>query len=177
MTFLLAFDAGYLDVISVNFWHMLISVANLLILYRILKRFLFRPVQKVMTARRSQVEQLYSDAADAKSEAESAKTEYTEKLTHADSEAEEILRRATTKANGRSDEIINAAKGEAQNLRRRADEEIAQERKKALNEIKDDISGISMEIAEKVVEREIREEDHRDLVDRFIGELGEKSDV
>ena len=72
---------------------------------------------------------------------------------------------------GYSREIVDEAKSEADRLRRRADEEIAQEKKKALNEIKNDISDISVEIAEKVVGREIREEDHREMIDAFIRDL------
>lgn len=173
MTFLLAMDARYLDVISVNVWQMLISIANLLILFLILKRFLFRPVQRVLAARREQVERLYSDAGEAKAEAEAARAEYTERLSGADREAEEILKRATRRASERSEEITREAREEADTLRRRAAEEIAQEKKKAINDIKNDISSISMEIAERVVGREIREKDHRELVDRFIGELEE----
>ena len=175
MTFLLAMDAKYLDVISVNIWQMLISIANLLILFLILKRFLFRPVQRVLAARREQVERLYSDAGEAKTQAEAARAEYTERLSGAEREAEEILKRATKNANERSEEIIREAHEAVDILRCRVAEEITQEKKKAINDIKDDISGISMKIAEQVVGREIREEDHRALVDRFIGELGETS--
>ena len=53
--------------------------------------------------------------------------------------------------------------------------DIAQVRKKAVNEVKDEIGGIAMEIASKVVEREICEEDHRDLIDEFIKNVGEAS--
>ena len=60
-------------------------------------------------------------------------------------------------------------------MKQKAEADIAQERKKAVNEVKDEIGGIAMEIASKVVEREIREEDHRDLIDEFIKNVGEAS--
>jgi F-type H+-transporting ATPase subunit b len=172
---LLEADVRYLDVISVNFWQMLISLANLLILFLILKHFLFRPVQRILARRGEEVAQIYTDAETAKSEAESARAEYSARLEGADAEAEEILRRAGARANERSEEIIAEARAEADVLRRRAAEEIAQEKKNAINEIKDDISDLSLEIAEQIVAREVRPEDHRALVDRFIGELGEPS--
>ena len=172
---LLAADVKFLDIISVNIWQMLISLANLLILFLILKHFLFRPVQKILAKRGEEVGRIYTDAEAARAEAESARAEYSVKLEGADAEAEEILRRAGTKASERSEQIIAEAKAEADLLRRRAAEEIAQEKKKAINEIKDDISELSIEIAEQIVAREVRDEDHRALVDRFIGELGEKS--
>ena len=53
--------------------------------------------------------------------------------------------------------------------------DFAQERKKAVNEVKDEIGGMAMEIASKVVEREIKEADHQDLIDEFIKNVGEAS--
>ncbi len=172
---LLEADVKYLDVISVNFWQMLISLANLLILFLILKHFLFRPVQRILAKRGEEIRQIYTDAEAAKGEAESARAEYGARLASAEAEAEELLRRAEAKASERGEEIVAEARDEAELLRRRAEREIAQERKKALNEIKNDISELSIEIAEQIVAREIRPEDHEALVNRFIGELGDDS--
>ena len=177
MTSLLFAEGKFLEVISVNFWQMVISILNLLILFFILKRFLFKPVKKMLAARRAQVDALYGDAAQAKSEAEASRDEYNAALAHADERAEKIVSDATRRADEKAEAIVKDAEAEAELRRKRADEEIAQERKKALNEIKDDISDISVEIAEKVVGREIREEDHRDLIDAFISELGDESRV
>ena len=177
MTHLLFAEGKFLEVISVNFWQMIISILNLVILYLILKRFLFKPVQKTLAARRAQVDELYGSAETAKAEAETAREEYTAKLDRADESARKIVSDATRRANERADEIVDEAKAEADRLRRRADEEIAQERKKALNEVKNEISDISVEIAEKVVGREIREEDHREMIDSFIRDLEDESRV
>ena len=104
-------------------------------------------------------------------------TKYAAKLDRAEESAREIVSDATRRANERAEEIVREAKTEADRLRRRADEEIAQERKKALNEVKNEISDISVEIAEKVVGREIREEDHREMIDSFIRDLEDESRV
>ena len=64
---------------------------------------------------------------------------------------------------------------DAEKLRTEAEADIAQERKKAVNEVKDEIGGMAMEIASKVVEREIKEADHQDLIDEFIKNVGEAS--
>ena len=177
MTHLLFAEGKFLEVISVNFWQMIISVLNLVILYLILKKFLFKPVKRTLEKRRQQVDDLYGSAEAAKAEAESAKVEYTAKLDRADESARKIVSDATRRANERAEEIVDEAKSEADRLRRRADEEIAQEKKKALNEIKNDISDISVEIAEKVVGREIREEDHREMIDSFIRDLEDENRV
>ena len=73
-----------LDVISVNIWGILISLANLVIMYFIVKKFLFRPVQKVMADRGAEVGRVYSDADRALAEAEKSRDEYEAKLAASD---------------------------------------------------------------------------------------------
>ena len=65
-----------LDIISVNIWQILISLANLLIMFLILKHFLFKPVMKMMAARQAQVEKIYDDANEDRSAAAGMKQEY-----------------------------------------------------------------------------------------------------
>ena len=74
-----------------------------------------------------------------------------------------------------SEELLGEARAQAAALKQKAEADIAQERKKAVNEVKDEIGGMAMEIASKVVEREIKEADHQDLIDEFIKNVGEAS--
>jgi F-type H+-transporting ATPase subunit b len=78
-------------------------------------------------------------------------------------------------ATARSEELLSEARAQATALKQKAEADIEQEKKKAVNEIKDEIGGIAMEIASKVVEREISENDHKDLIDEFIRNVGEAS--
>ncbi len=161
----------YLELISLNVWHIVAAILNLLILMLIVKKFLFAPVQRIMAERQSQVDTLYSDAEGAKSAAEADRALYEEKLAGAEKEAEEVLRRAAVRADRVSEEILADANAKAAEKLKKADADIAQEKKKAVNEIKDEISGMSMDIAEAVVGREIKEEDHKALIDSFIDSL------
>ena len=86
-------------------------------------------------------------------------------------EADEIVRAATVRADKLSESIIDDAKSRAEDTLRRAEAEIELEKKRAMNELKDEISSISMQIAENVVGREMNEDDHRELIDSFIDEL------
>ena len=164
-------EAQTLDVISVNLWQILISLANLVILYLLLKKFLFKPVHKFLAARKEEVENLYGEAEEAKEQAQHDKTVYEDKLAAADSEAREVVRSAMTKANEMSDEILADTGREVARMKARAAADIAQERKRAANALKDDVADLSMEIAEKVIGREIGEDDHRALIDDCIKEL------
>lgn len=164
-------DAEYLELISLNIWHIIATIANLLILTLILKKFLFKPVQKILAERRSQVDNLYSDAEEAKAQAESDKKKYNEKLKGAQDEADSIIKTATARADKLGDEIITDAKRKAADTVMKAEADIEREKKKAMNELKNEISAISVQIAENVVSREIKDEDHKELIDSFIDKL------
>ena len=160
-----------LELISLDVWHVIAAIANLLILTWIVKKFLFDRVKKVMAERQSQVDTLYADAESAKETAEADRAAYEEKLAGAEGEAQKIVQDAVVRADRMSEKILAEASQKASEKLRVADADIAQEKKKALNEVKNEISGMSVDIAEKVVGREIREEDHRALIDSFIENL------
>lgn len=160
-----------LELISINFWHTIAAIGNLLILTWVFKKFLFKPVQKILAERQAEVDTLYEKAEESAASAEKDKQMYHEKMQEAEHEVEEIIRSATVRAEHLSDEIVAEAKAKADAAMKKADADIAQSKKKAINEIKNEIAGISVSIAEKVVEREINEEDHSELIDSFIDTL------
>jgi F-type H+-transporting ATPase subunit b len=96
-------------------------------------------------------------------------------MANAKAEANEIITAATKTAEQKSDEIIGDANRKAAAAKVKAEAEIAQERKKAVNELKNEIGGIAIDLAGKVIEREISEDDHRKLIDEFIENVGEAS--
>lgn len=162
-----------LDVISINIWNILISLANLLIMFLILKKFLFAPVQRIFASRSEQIEKKYFDAAKAQQDADENAALYEQKLAEADEEVDAILHDARERADRLEQEIVTDAQQKAAAMIRRADAEIAQEKKKAINEIKDEISAVSVDIAERMIGREINEQDHKALIDEFISGIGE----
>lgn len=164
-----------LDIISVNIWQILISLINLLIIYRILKKFLFKPVQKVMNERQAQVDRIYGDANQSKAQAEQMKQEYEQKLASAREEADGLVKNAVQTAQKRSDQMVSEASAQASRIKQKADEEIAQQKKKMLQDVRDEISDLAVEIASKVVEREISPRDYDGFVDEFIRNVGENN--
>lgn len=162
---------GNLELISLNIWHIVASIANLLLLMLIIKKLLWKPVKKVLAERQNQVDEIYRTAEKAAEEAESDKALYSEKLAGAHAEAESIVKAATARADRQGDEIIEAANKKAADTIRKAEAELEQEKKKAMNELKNEISDISVAIASGIVDREINAEDHKDLIDSFIDKL------
>lgn len=162
-----------LDIISVNIWHILISLANLALIFWFVKKFLFAPVRNMLDARQAEIDKRYQQADEAKAQAESDRLEWNEKMQTADEEAKSILTEATETAKFRADQILADANDRADGILRRAEAEADLERKKATEGIKREIIDVSSLLAEKMLEREVNENDHRALIDSFIEKIGE----
>ena len=163
----------YESFVAINGWTMLFAWCNLLIVYLILKKILFKPVKKMIDSRQSEVDGMYADAEEAKADAERMREEYEEKISNAEAESEEILRTAHRRAVLRSEEIIAEAEREAARCVERASEEIELEKRQALNEVKDSVAEMAIGIAEAVIGRDVSAEEHRGLIDDFIESVGE----
>ena len=166
---------SYQSLVAFEGWTFIAQILNLFIQMYLFKRFLFKPIQKILAQRQQEVDAIYADADYAKQDAESAKTEYEGHLLTARTEAEAITERAVKNAQTRSDAMLASAQSEAAAMREKASRDIELERRKAMNEMKREISGLAVEIASKVAEKEIDEKQHEALIERFIDELGEES--
>lgn len=166
--------AEYLEFISIDPWHILFTWINLLILVLLLKKFLFKPVNAILAKRKAEVDKLYTDAETAREAAEEDQRTYSEKLGVAQQEAEALVKAAADRANRKSEELLADAQQQVARMKDKAEADIAQERVKAKNEIKNDVSDMVLEIAGKVIGRELNANDQSALIDRFIDEVGEE---
>ena len=125
--------------------------------------------------RQKEIDDMYAKADEAKSDAAKLRDTYQQQLSQAQSESDRIVREATLRAQNREEEILRKASADADAIRDKAIADIAQEKKKAVNDAKNEISGLAMAIAGKVVERELTDDDQSALIDRFIQDLGDPS--
>ena len=163
----------FYDFVGVNFWDALFILLNTLLIFFVARKFLFGPVMKIIRDRQKEIDDLYDAAGSAKASAEALEAEYQQKLSVAAETSERLVKEAADRGRIREEEIIRQANREASAILDKAAADIAQEKKKAINDAKDEISGIAMAIAEKVVGRSLNEADQASLVDHFIEELGE----
>lgn len=163
------------ELVTIIPWTFIAQILNLFIQIYLIKRFLFKPINEVLAKRKALADAQIQDAQKAKAEAEEMRAGYETRLATAKTEAGEILQNAQKEAAARSEAILQEAQAQAAGMKRKAEADIAQEKKKAVNDIKNEIGGIAMDIAGKVVEREISEEDHKKLIDEFIRNVGEAS--
>lgn len=164
----------YLDFIGVEPWTALFTLLNTLTVIFVGTKFLFKPVMKMIADRQKEIDDIYHDADQAREQAQAMQAEYQEKLSTAQQTSERIVKDAVSRAQSREEEIIRQANAEAGAIMNKAAADIALEKKKAINDAKNEISGLAVAIAGKVVERELSEADQSELIDRFISELGEQ---
>lgn len=165
-----------LDIISVNLWQILISLLNLVILFLILRHFLFKPVKKVMAERQKEIDQRYDAADHAEAQANERLNRYEEQLAGANARADAIIQNAEENAKHHAKKLINDAEDRASAIIRTAQNEADLEKKKAADTIKQEIVEVSGALTEKMLEREINVDDHRALIDSFIEKLGDGND-
>jgi len=163
------------DLVTIDPWTLIAQLLNLFIQVMLIKKFLFKPVKEVLAKRKAAADAEIADATKAKEEAESLKSEYEENMKQARDKANDILNTAQKSATQQSEEIIREANAQAVSIKSKAERDIEQERRKAVNEIKDEIGDMAMEIAGKVIGREINSSDHEKLIDEFINKVGEES--
>ena len=159
--------------LGVNPWTALFILLNTLTIFFVAKKFLFGPVMKIIDDRQKEIDDLYAGANTAQQQAQAMEAEYKQKLSAAQATSERIVKEAVARGQSREEEIIRKANQDAAAIMDKASADIAQEKKKAINDAKNEISGLAMAIAGKVVERELNSADQADLIDRFINELGE----
>lgn len=162
-----------LGIVSLNIWQILISLANLTILYFILKKFLYKPVKKVLADRAAELDAQYAAAAKAEAEATASRDEYAAKLSGAQAEAEGIIHDATVSATRRGEKIVEEAREKAEGIVRQGELEAEMEKKKAQESIKREITEVSAALAEQLLSREVKPEDHRQMIDSFLQGIGD----
>jgi F-type H+-transporting ATPase subunit b len=163
------------ELVTIVPWTLIAQLLNLFIQMLLIKKFLFKPIREVLAKRKALADAEIAEATKAKEEAQSLKSEYEESMKQARDKANDILNTAQKSASQQSEEIIREANAQAVSIKAKAERDIEQERRKAVNEIKDEIGDMAMEIAGKVIGREINSSDHEKLIDDFINKVGEES--
>jgi len=162
-----------LEILSIDIGTIIFTWCNLLILFLVFKKFLFGRVHKIFEDRQNDVTEVYNKADESLEHAKNLETEYTALMQNAKEESAEIIKTASKKAQVRSDEIIADAKKEAGAILARADEDVEREKKRAQNELRGEISELAVMVAQKIVEKEISEEDHDRFINDFIENVGD----
>lgn len=162
----------YQSLVTVNPVTLIAQICNLFIQLFLAKKFFLDKVKAILDQRREAADKEITDAQAARAEAEEIKKTYEQNMREARAKADDLLLNAQRTANSRSEEIIGQAQQAAAQIKQKAAADIEMEKKKALNDAKNEISGLALAIAGKVVARELNAADQEQMIDRFINELG-----
>ena len=162
----------YQSLVTVNPVTLIAQICNLFIQLFLAKKLFLDKVKAILDQRREAADKEITDAQAARAEAEEIKKTYEQNMREARAKADDLLLNAQRTANSRSDEIIGQAQTAAAQIKQKAAADIEMEKKKALNDAKNEISGLALAIAGKGVARELNSADQEQMIDRFIEELG-----
>ncbi len=162
------------EFIGVDFWTALFVLLNTLAVFFVARKFLFKPVVKMVEDRQQEIDDMYEKAELAKNDAQAMQQEYTKRLAEAAETGERMVREAVARGQNREEEILRSANEKVSAMMEKAAADIEREKKKALNDAKDEISVIAIDIAGKVVGRSMDSADQTRLVDSFIESLGDE---
>ena len=163
------------DLVTLVPWTFIAQICNLFIQVLLIKKFLFKPIRNILEKRKALADAQIGEAVKAKEEAESLKLEYENNMQEARAKAGEIISSAQKAATKQSEDMLREAGEQVVQMKAKAENDIALERRKAVNEIKDEIGSMAMEIAGKVIEREVNASDHAKLIDEFIDQVGDQT--
>lgn len=159
-----------------EFWNIFWAVFNVILLFVLLKIFLFKPIGKMLDDRTQSIQKDIDDAERAKREAEELKAQYEISVSEAKEEAGRILRAAYDEAETERENILRRSHEEAENIVNAAGESIENERKRVIRQAHTEIADLAIEAASKVIGENLDDEKNRRLVDEFLTkeEVGKK---
>ena len=140
--------------LSLDIWNLLFTVINVLILYLLMKKFLFQPVLAVLEKREEMIASHMEEARKNQKEAEELKTDYEAKLQNAREEAQAVVHNARTLAEQEREGILMQAQKESEQLMEHTKGVIAAEKERAQQEVKDEIAALAVLAARKIMEGE-----------------------
>jgi len=153
--------------------NLVFTIINLLVLYFLMKKFLFKPVNNIIAKREEAIQKQYDDANETKAQAQELKSQYEASLAGAKEDSAKLVQEAREKARVEYDRIVKSADDEVTKKLQRAEETIEEEKRKSLRSMQDQIQDLVVAAATKVVGEQVNAEDSRRLYDDFIAEMGE----
>jgi F-type H+-transporting ATPase subunit b len=161
-----------LDTLGISWGTIGLHVLNVVILFFVLKLLLYKPILKFMKKR----EKSFADKTDMldtrEKELIQQKQQYDQMMSDAQTQAASILTRSNEMARDHAKELLDDAKEQSREMVIRARKEIAIEKEQTQLEMKSEIVDMAVQIAEKVLKREVSKEDNKKIIDDFFGRVG-----
>ncbi len=162
----------YVEQLGIDGRWFLSQLVNFVVLLLILQRFLYKPVQKMLSDRQERIRESMSYAERVKKEAERAQEDYAKKIDESRHEAQAIITQATQQAERARADVLARAQEEAKEIKAKAMVDVEYERKRIVAELRDEVAELAILAAGRVLGKELDEKTHRQVVAAFLTETG-----
>ncbi|SCP97224.1 F0F1 ATP synthase subunit B [Anaerobium acetethylicum] len=158
--------------LKLDWWNLVLNMINVLVLYLLMRKFLFGPVTEIMEKRKNAIEASLAEADEKNNEALKLKQDYEKALEDADEKATAIVKEAKQRALGEHDKQINATQKEISEMMESAKKSIELEKQKSMQDIQLEIAGVAMAAAAKVIRKNVDDSTNKKIIDDFLAEEG-----
>lgn len=149
---------------------LIINIINILILFFVTKKLLYKPVKKYLDKRKEAQKAALSEAEAMKAQAQSDAEKYARLLENAESIKAEAVKEARKEAADKAQDIILQAEKQAQSIKKESREKAEKEKEKLLADAKYQLGEMAIELSEKIIGREVTDTDNRRIIESFFGE-------
>ena len=156
--------------------NLVFTIINLLVLYVLMKRFLFGPIIKVMDERKAMIDQQFAGAKEMEDNARELQSKYEDALKSAKEESYQIMEQARKEAKIQSERTVEDTAARVDAMLAKAQEDINTERENAMRQMKDDVASLAMEAAGKIIGKNSGADQDLSLYDQFIEKAGDPDD-
>ncbi len=150
---------------------LVINIVSVIVLFLVVTKLGYKPVKKFMDTRTERVMADKKKAEEMLKEAEEKEAKYTELLENSEKASREAVRQGEEKARVEAGKIIDTAEKKAESIIQNAEKKAEEKYKKTVQNAEDEIVDISIDVAEKLLSREITDADNRKIVREFLDTL------
>jgi F-type H+-transporting ATPase subunit b len=145
-----------------------IHIINIVVLFLLLRLLIYKPVRAFMSEREDKISKQLNDAQAAHQEVETMQLQCSAQLNEAKEQASQVVRNSEEKAAKAADSILEGARKEAGSILENAHKQAEEDRRRAIVSMQEEVANLAMEMAGRILRREVRLEDNRAVVADFF---------
>ena len=153
---------------EINFLEIILYIVNIIILFFFLRWLLYKPIARFLSNRTNEIQKQIDEAAQKYSDAEQLKAKYDEMMENAQDLATELINKSKSVADEQARQIVAEAEESADEIRTRTEKHIESQKQQAVLEMRQEVTRMAIQIAEKVLQREVSYEDNKNVINEFF---------
>lgn len=163
-------SANIFGALGLDWKSILFYLGNLAILITVLALVLYKPIKKMLKNKRESLNKVYDENEKLKAESEKLHDEYQKKAEELETESARVSAEVAENAQARAEEIVEEAQAQAKAIVDAAKKEALYQKEQLKTEYRDDVNELAVNIAQKLLERELTDSDNSELIEQALSE-------